>query len=237
MTKPLSLEICAYDLASCMIAEKAGAARIELCADLKQGGTTPSYGLIRQARELVSIQLVPIIRPRAGGFCYDADEVTIMMQDIDICKELSCDGISVGVLTDTREIDTTMMKRIVDRAYPMSVTCHRAFDMTADAVKALEDLISCGCARILTSGQKAKAIDAIDTLTLLVSIAAGRISIMPGGGVRSSNISRLKATGATEFHSSALLPYSVGSATDTIMELGYPSIADETEIRAMVYLL
>jgi copper homeostasis protein len=237
MYQPLSLEICAYDLASCLIAEKAGAARIELCADLKQGGTTPSYGLIRQARELVSIPLVPIIRPRAGGFCYSADELMIMMHDIDICKQLSCDGISVGVLSRTGEIDTTSMKRIADRAYPMSVACHRAFDMTPDAVKALEDLTSCGCVRILTSGQKAKAIDAIDLLTSLVRIAAGRISIMPGGGVRSSNISQLKATGATEFHSSALLSYSAGSVTDTIMDLGDLSMADEKEIRAMIELL
>ncbi len=217
------LEICAYNIQSCIIAEKAGAARIELCADPAAGGTTPSYGTIHYTLDKLSIPVFPMIRPRGGNFVYDADELAIMKKDILTCRELGCPGIATGVLLPNGNIDTEQMKRIVDWAHPMTVTCHKAFDRTPDAFKALEDVIASGCIRILTSGLKDTAINGAAMLAQLVSLAAGRIIIMPGGGVRSSNIAQLiKDTKATEYHSSGLIT------------MGEPYIADEEEISLMV---
>jgi len=204
MQRPFLLEVCAFNLASCIIAEKAGAGRIELCAGASVGGTTPTMETIREANKQVSIPVYPMIRPRGGDFLYNAEEITIMKQDIATCWQLGCEGIATGVQLPDGNIDTELLKRIVEWAYPMRVTCHRVFDRTPDPFKALEDIISSGCERILTSGQKNTAIEATGLLSELVDAAAGRIIIMPGGGVRSSNIRQLAAeTHAFEFHSSA----------------------------------
>lgn len=220
------LEVCAYNIQSCIIAERAGAGRIELCADPVAGGTTPSYGTIQYVLDNISIPVFPMIRPRGGNFVYDADELAIMKKDILICRELGCPGIATGVLLPNGTIDIESMKRIVDWAHPMAVTCHKAFDRTTDAFKSLEDLVAAGCARVLTSGLQQTAVDGIDTLSKLVVQAAGRIIIMPGGGVRSTNIALLcKETNATEYHSSGIL-----AKSDNY-------IADEAEIRTMAGLL
>lgn len=217
------LEVCAFNLQSSIIAERVGAKRVELCENPADGGTTPSYGTIKQTREKIGISLYPIIRPRAGNFFYDEEEFAIIKQDILLCKQLSCDGISTGVHLQNGEIDTERLKRIVEWAYPMGVTCHRVFDATPDPFKALEEIIDCGCERILTSGQKTAAPDAIDILAELVKRAVGRIIIMPGAGVRSSNIeSLIKGTGATEFHTSARI-----AAPDPVT-FRNPAIADAT---------
>ena len=201
---PLLLEVCAFNVASCIIAEKAGAGRIELCAGASVGGTTPTHQTIREAKEKVSIPIYAMIRPRGGDFLYSAEEISIMMQDITACKELCCEGIATGVQLSDGSIDTELLKRIVEEAYPMRVTCHRIFDRTPDPFKALEDIIASGCERILTSGQKDTAIEATGLIAQLVDAAAGRIIIMPGSGVRSSNIGRLVSeTHAIEFHTSA----------------------------------
>lgn len=201
----MQLEVCAYNFQSCLIAEKVGAARVELCDNAMEGGTTPGYGVIKRVREKISIQLYPIIRPRGGDFFYDDDDMAIIKNDILLCKQLGCDGISTGVHLQNGDIDTARLQRIVEWAYPMGVTCHRVFDATPDPFKAMEDIIACGCERILTSGQKNTAPEGMELLKQLVQKAAGRISIMPGAGVRSSNIQPLIAgTGATEFHTSAL---------------------------------
>lgn len=200
----MQLEVCAYNFQSCLIAEKVGAARVELCDNAMEGGTTPGYGVIKRVREKISIQLYPIIRPRGGDFFYDDDDMAIIKNDILLCKQLGCDGISTGVHLQNGDIDTARLQRIVEWAYPMGVTCHRVFDATPDPFKAMEDIIACGCERILTSGQKNTAPEGMELLKQLVQKAAGRISIMPGAGVRSSNIQPLIAgTGATEFHTSA----------------------------------
>jgi copper homeostasis protein len=220
------LEICAYNIQSCIIAEKAGASRIELCADPTAGGTTPSYGTIDYALDKISIPIFPMIRPRGGNFVYDANELTIMKKDILTVREMGCPGIATGVLLNDGNIDTETMKRIVDWAHPMSVTCHKAFDRTPDALKALEDIISTGCARILTSGLKDTAINGATTIAQLVTLAANRIIIMPGGGVRSTKIAQLIIEiKATEYHSSGLLTK------------GEPYMADEQEITSLVDLL
>ncbi len=231
------LEVCAFTLQSCIIAENAGAARVELCDNATDGGTTPSYGTIQQAREKVSIRLYPIIRPRPGNYLYNEDEYAIIRKDIQVCRELGCNGISVGTQRPDAEIDTEMLKRIVEWAGPMGVTCNRVFDCTPDPFRALEDIISTGCERILTSGQKSAAPDAAELLGQLVRQANGRIIIMPGAGVKSSNIKKLaEVSGAAEFHSSARIkarnPLTYINAE--VSDYGNVYIADEKEVRAMI---
>lgn len=238
-SKPI-LEVCAFHVQSCIIAERAGAARVELCDNPVEGGTTPSYGTIRLAREKITIALYPILRPRSGNYFYSDDELAILKDDIDICRQLGCNGISVGVQTIDSEIDTERLKRIVEWAGPLGVTCNRVFDCAPDPFKALEDIISCGCERILTSGQKTAAPDAGKLLGKLVRQAGDRIIIMPGAGVNSSNISRLKLeSGAREFHSSArrIANNPVTYINTEVNDYGNVYIAAEDEVRAMVQAL
>ena len=204
MSKKITLEICAGSVASCIAAEAGGASRIELCDNLLEGGTTPSYATIAIAREKVKIDLYPIIRPRGGDFLYDDLEYAIMQKDIQLCKELGCNGVVIGLLTADGKIDVPRTKALVELAWPMGVTFHRAFDMTEDPLQALEDVISTGCERILTSGQRNTAMEGIPLLKTLVEKADGRIAIMVGSGVRVNNITQLvRETGAVEFHTTA----------------------------------
>jgi copper homeostasis protein len=234
------LEVCAFTIQSCMIAQRAGAVRVELCDNPIEGGTTPSWGTIRQVRETVDIQLYPILRPRSGNYFYDENEFAILRHDIQACKDLGCDGISVGVATVQAEIDMERMKRIVEWAYPMKVTCNRVFDGAPDLFKALEDSIACGCERVLTSGGKTAAPDAGDVLAKLVQQAAGRISIMPGAGINSSNIAQLQQEcGALEYHASArrMAPNPLTYINTAVTDYGAVYIADEEEVRRMVAIL
>jgi copper homeostasis protein len=234
------LEVCAFHIDSCIIAERAGAKRVELCDNPVEGGTTPSFGTIALAREKIAIDLYPIIRPRAGNYFYTDEEFEIMLKDIDACKSLQCNGISIGIQKINGEVDKERFKRIVDRAWPMGVTSNRVIDAAPDPYKALEVLIEVGCERVLTSGQKSAAPDASDVLKSLVQQSAGRIIIMPGAGVKSSNIRQLKdATGASEFHSSAriIAPNPVTFLNQEILDYGHVYIADENEVRAMVNAL
>ena len=204
MSKKIIMEVCAFNIQSAIIAERAGAARVELCDNPVEGGTTPSYGTIRQTREKISILLYPIIRPRSGNYFYDDNEMAIIKHDIMMCKELGCDGISIGVQKLDGQIDIEKFKQIVDWAYPMGVTCNRAFDVTPDPYEALEKLIESGCERVLTSGQKTAAPDACKILKKLVHQAGDKIIIMPGAGIKSSNIKKLmEESGAKEYHGSA----------------------------------
>lgn len=231
------LEICAFHIDSCIIAERYGAMRVELCDNPIEGGTTPSYGMIKQVREKISIKLYPLLRPRSGNYFYSDEEFDILKDDIEICKQLGCDGISVGVSKINAEIDTERLKRIVEWAGPMGVTCNRVFDCAPDPFKALNDIIDCGCERVLTSGQKSSANDAANLLKQLVQQADGRVIIMPGAGVNSSNILSLKNTsGAMEFHSSArrIAPNPVTYINKEVSDYGNVYIADETEVNAMI---
>jgi copper homeostasis protein len=240
MSRKAILEVCAFNIQSCLIAQRAGAARVELCDNPVEGGTTPSWGTVKVVREKVSIPVYPIIRPRSGNYFYDSDEYEIMRQDIVRCKELGCNGISVGVGTITAEIDTERMTRIVEWAHPMGVTCNRVFDGTPDPFHAMEQLIACGCERVLTSGQKSAAPDAGDLLAKLVQQAAGRISIMPGAGIKSSNLAKLRSEcGATEFHASArkVAPNPLTYINTEVSDYGSVYIADEEEVRRMVHIL
>jgi copper homeostasis protein len=240
MSDKAVLEVCAFHIESCLIAERCGAVRVELCDNPIEGGTTPSYGAIKKVREKISILLYPILRPRSGNYFYSDEEFAILKDDIEICKQLGCDGISVGISKLNAEIDTERLKRVVEWAGAMGVTCNRVFDCAPDPFKALEDVINCGCERILTSGQKAAAPDATSLLKELVEKACDRIIIMPGAGVKSSNIAQLKKeSGAKEFHSSArkIAPNPVTYINKEVNDYGNVYIADEAEVQAMISAL
>lgn len=198
------LEICANSVASCLAAQEGGAYRVELCAGIPEGGTTPSFGDIAVARELLHIKLNVIIRPRGGDFLYSDLEQKIMLKDIEMCRKLGVDGIVIGCLTPDGDIDVQRNKELIDAAGEMSVTFHRAFDMCRSPFESLEQIIELGCQRILTSGQQPKAEEGIGLLKQLVEKADNRIIIMPGSGVNAQNIAKIaRETGATEFHLSA----------------------------------
>lgn len=240
MLEKALLEVCAFTIQSCIIAQRAGANRVELCDNPIEGGTTPSYGTVAQVRKKISIDLFPILRPRSGNYFYDANEFAIIKNDLKVFKELGCNGISVGISTINSEIDKERLKQVVEWAYPMGVTCNRVFDCTPNVYKALEDIIDCGCERVLTSGQKSAAPNAADVLAKLVKQADNRIIIMPGAGVKSSNIARLRSTsGAMEFHSSARIVATnpVTYVNAEVSDYGNVYIADEEEVRAMVRIL
>ncbi|MEP6466636.1 MAG: copper homeostasis protein CutC [Parafilimonas sp.] len=200
----MKLEIIGFNIESCITAQEAGANRIELCDNPGEGGTTPSYGSIQAARKKLSIELYAMIRPRGGDFLYSNDEYEIMKADIEICKQLGCDGIVTGILNKDGSIDKKRTAGLVMYAYPLGVTFHRAFDRVNDPAAALEDVIEIGCERILTSGLRPKAMAGIPLIKELIAQADDRIIIMPGSGVNAGNITHIaKSTGATEFHSSA----------------------------------
>ena len=211
---------------------------MELCDNPVEGGTTPSHGAIEQTRKKISIELYPIIRPRAGNYFYDEHEFAIMRKDILTCKQIGCDGISVGVQLKTGEIDIERLSRIFEWAYPMGVTCNRVFDMVPDPYKSLEEVINCGCERILTSGQKSAAPLGAELLGRLIEDAGGRIIIMPGAGVRASNIEQLiQVTGATEYHTSArkLSINEVMHQNPEVLDIGNFYLADEVELKNIIY--
>ena len=195
-------EVCANSVESCLAAQKGGANRVELCAGIPEGGTTPSYGEISVAREVLdATRLHVIIRPRGGDFLYSPIEVKAMLKDIEMAKQLKADGVVFGCLTAEGEIDLTIMQELMKAAQGLSVTFHRAFDVCRDPKKALEQIIALGCNRILTSGQQPTAESGIPLLKELQEQAAGRIILLAGCGV---NIHRIASeTGIREFHFSA----------------------------------
>ncbi|MDR1201033.1 MAG: copper homeostasis protein CutC, partial [Tannerellaceae bacterium] len=199
------IEICANSAQSCVEAEAGGAKRVELCAAIPEGGTTPSYGEIKTAQALTStIGIHIIIRPRGGDFLYTSAEIQSMLYDIEMAKQLKVQGVVFGCLTKEGDVDVKLLNQLVTVAKPLSVTFHRAFDVCRDPFVALEQLIDAGCDRILTSGQQPDAVKGIPLIAELVKRAGQRIIIMPGCGVRENNIARIEAeTGAKEFHTSA----------------------------------
>jgi len=234
------LEVIGFTIEGCIAAQKAGAHRIELCDSPADGGTTASYGFIKTAREKLQIELFPIIRPRGGDFLYSDNEFEIMKTDVRLCKESGCDGVVIGMLTKDGKVDKKRCGALVDSAYPLGVTFHRAFDRTVDAFEALEDIIEIGCERILTSGQKPNASEGVELIKQLIEKADDRIIIMPGSGVNSKNILQIaETTAAVEFHSSAR------KKIKSAMEFNNPAlnenlesmVVDEDEIKMMISLL
>jgi len=201
MNKKILIEVCANSVESAIAAEKGGAFRVELCDNLYEGGTTPSPAAIELARKYLNIKLNVIIRPRGGDFLYTDLEFEIMKRDIEYAKELGADGIVFGILTVEGEVDIQRSKEIVELARPLSVTFHRAFDVTEDPIKALDDIIGLNIDRLLTSGQKNDVSDGLEFIAELVKRAADKIIIMPGAGIFVHNIAEIiKKTGAREFH-------------------------------------
>lgn len=202
--KHYQFEICANSVESCLAAQDGGAHRVELCAGIPEGGTTPSYGEMSMARELLNIKLHVIIRPRGGDFLYSPVEVKTMLKDIEIARRVGADGVVFGCLTERGDIDIEVMKELMAASEGMSVTFHRAFDVCCSPKEALEQIIDLGCNRILTSGQQGTAEKGIPLLKELQEQAAGRIILLAGCGVNESNIARIaRETGINEFHFSA----------------------------------
>lgn len=195
------LEICVDSAQSAVTAQIAGADRVELCDNLTEGGTTPGYGTLAIAREKLSIKLHVLVRTRGGDFLYDDMELNIMKRDILICRDLRVDGVVIGLLKPDGTIDVERSSKLVELAFPMSVTFHRAFDMCSDPGKGLEDVIATGAQRLLTSGQKDQAPQGAQLIRELINQAGNRITIMPGAGLNESNIEEFaRYTRASEYH-------------------------------------
>lgn len=232
-----NLEVIGFTLDACIKAQAAGVHRIELCDNVGEGGTTPSYGFIKAAREILSIGLYPMIRPRGGDFLYSDAEFEAMKTDLMRCKQLGCDGVVFGMLLPDGRIDKKRMSALIELAYPMGVTMHRAFDRSADPFLALEDAIDIGCERILTSGQKPTVMEGADLIAKLIQKAEDRIIIMPGSGLKSTNVAELaKRTGAREFHTSARtdissrMEYNNNSMKENLKSVS----VDEEEIKKII---
>jgi len=195
------LEACVNSTISAIEAQKGSADRIELCENLLEGGTTPSAGSIRIARKHLKILIMVMIRPRGSDFLYSDTEYDIMKEDIVMAKELGADGVVLGILNPDATVDVNRCRELIKLAHPMQVTFHRAFDMTSDPFKALDDLIMLKVDRVLTSGQKENAHEGAKLIADLIRYADGRICIMPGGGLNEENLRQvIKTTGATDFH-------------------------------------
>ncbi|MFT3789556.1 MAG: copper homeostasis protein CutC [Rudaea sp.] len=198
------LEIAAASIASALAAQEGGADRIELCANLHEGGTTPSHGTLVESRRRLRIPIHVLVRPRGGDFLYDEAEIHAMIGDIEDCARSGADGVVIGALDADGNVDVALCRRLVAAAGKLDVTFHRAFDAARDPGAALEDIIALGCARVLTSGAAASVVLGAEAIAGYVRKANGRIAIMAGGGVNADNVRGLVArTGVAECHSSA----------------------------------
>lgn len=203
--KKAQLEIACFNLESAIIAQDNGADRVELCANIKEGGTTPDFELTKIVRDKVTIDLNVMIRPRGGNFVYSDFEFEQMKSEISAFKKLEVDGFVFGILKEDGSINELQNAELVALANPLPCTFHRAFDKIKNKSQTLESLIECGFKTILTSGAETNVVDGIDVLAALVEKANNRIVIMPGGGLRSTNIGLLKEkTKAVFYHSSAI---------------------------------
>jgi copper homeostasis protein len=205
MSRNKILEIACFNVESALIAQSSGADRIELCENYEEGGLTPSQKIILETRDKIQVPLHVIIRPRAGDFVYSIPEIEEMKKSILFCKEHKIDGIVLGVLTGANEIDGSACNALIELAKPMSLTFHRAVDQCINLDKAFENLVQMGIERVLSSGCKNSAVEGIVQLKKLQEKYGEKIVIMPGGGIRSSNIKRLLESGCKEFHSAALM--------------------------------
>lgn len=201
------IECCANSITSALIGIKAGANRIELCADLKNGGITPKYSDIKKLRKLTNINLHVLILPIANKFICSKEDLKKIIKDIEFCKSIGIDGVVIGAINEDRSIDISKTKKMVDVARPMKVTFHRAFDSCLDLQNNLEDIIKAGCDYLLTSGQYSDVNEGLENITQLIKISKNRITILAGGGVNHKNIHELYSAGVRQFHLS-------GSKTD-----------------------
>lgn len=204
MSMEYFLESCCTDVEQIRRAQEAGARRIELCEKLAVGGVTPSAELLKAAISVAKVPVNVLVRPRGGDFVFSAAEADTMLRDIELCREAGAAAVVIGALDSRGDVDMPLMRRLCDAASGMSVTFHRAFDVCANPLAAFEDVLALGCDRLLTSGHESDAFKGRFFIAELVERAAGRIIVMPGCGVRRSNIARIAAdTGAVEFHASS----------------------------------
>ncbi len=218
--KKNQLEIACFNYESAIIAQESGADRIELCENMQLGGTTPNAVLAEKVRENVSIKMHVIIRPRGGDFVYSDEEFTQMSEDIKDLKKLGIDGFVFGILNPDGSVNKKQNKELVDLASPLSCTFHRAFDVVDSIEKGLEDVIDCGFQTILTSGRGKNVEEGIEDLEIIQKLAKDRIEIMPGGGLRSSNIKLLQEKlQPTFYHSSAITNNTETANPEEIKEL------------------
>jgi copper homeostasis protein len=201
MSESVLIEVCVDSVASALAAERGGARRIELCSDLLEGGVTPSLGLLAVVRSKVSIGVHPIIRPRPGDFCYSDAEFEIMRRDIELAKREGADGVVLGILTANGSVDVKRTQALIELARPLSVTFHRAFDVSSNLLEAFEDVCATGADRLLTSGGEQECWQGVDTVARLVQTARGRIKIMAGGRIGIKNAAAIvERTGINEIH-------------------------------------
>jgi copper homeostasis protein len=215
----VKLEICAGSIESALNAQNGGADRIELCMALSVGGLTPSYGMIKLARELINIPIYVLIRPRSGDFHFSRMELEQMKEDILFCEKEQIDGVVIGALNEERRVDEYMLNELMGAAGYMDVTFHRAFDEVVNKFEALDTLIELGVQRILTSGSPGSAVDHLEELSDLIEEASDELVIMPGGGVRPENVRALMDLGVSELHSSCLVEGEHHSNIDQIKKL------------------
>ena len=194
------VECCANSVQSGIQGALGGANRIELCSNLESGGITPLRKDIQKAKKLLTIPVHILIRPRAGDFVYTRKEILHMIDDIQFCKKVGCDGVVIGMLKKDGSINKEQCKQLANITKPMHVTFHRAFDEGNNLVNNLEDVISCGCDTLLTSGQAKNVSLGLKNLKKLVRISAGRINILAGGGVNHTNVESLFKIGVRNFH-------------------------------------
>ena len=233
------LEVCIDSVESAIAAQEGGAARVELCADLEHGGTTPIVNVIRAVRERVSIPLHVMIRPRPGDFCYTDQEFGTMERDIEEAKRLKVDGVVFGLLTERGEVDVIRTRRFLELARPLSVTFHRAFDETGDLLRAIDDVKVIGVDRVLTSGGKGDILRNAELLAELVRRSDGRPIIMAGGGVNFENVSELvKRSEVKEVHTlSAVLKDGPLISRSSNRSSSSRNVVDPAKVRRMVRLL
>lgn len=229
----MTLEACVNSAPSAIEAANGGADRVELCENMAEGGCTPSHGSIVLARKMISIGLFVMIRPRGSDFFYSDEEFDVMKEDILMAKNVGADGVVFGLLNPDGTVDKERTKKLVDLSGPMEVTFHRAFDMTNDPFQAMEDLISLGIGRILTSGQQENVLSGANLIRELIMNANGRIVIMPGGGIKEYNIKEvIEATGAREYH--LYLPKSLPSRMKFINKNIHLGKKDSPEFESVI---
>lgn len=239
MADCFTLEIACFGLQAALQAAAGGAHRIELCANPLEGGTTPSFGVLKQVRQLVPLPVFPIIRPHGGGFVYTSEELSAMADDVRLCRDLGFEGVVLGILHADGTVHFEATAKLVELAWPMEVTFHRAFDRVVDPMVALDTIIQAGCQRILTSGMVPNANDGAPLIAKLIQAAQNRIIIMPGSGLQSKSIVSLaKATGATEFHASArILKPSDGYNPPDMKEQLYDTLLNINELKSLLKAL
>ncbi len=233
------VEVCIDSVESAIAAQDGGAARVELCAALNEGGLTPSAGMIELVRKNIDIKLHVMMRPRPGDFFYSDLEIETMLRDIEVAKRLGADGVVIGVLNRDYTVDGVRVKRLVELARPLSVTFHRAFDEARDQTAAMEEIVRLGIDRILTSGGQASISGGLSTVKKLVEESRGRIAIMAGAGITMQNVRKIVSqTGVKEVHVRGAVSSSRSTAGRESSLYGLaPAVVDAAAVRELVGIL